>query len=258
VKIVVCVKLQTGAAVDKDDAFLRVGRTLSATLPPFDAHAVEEALRIRERGGVTEIVAVGISPAENMGGLRDALAMGADRAILLSDAAVAGSDILATSRLLAALLEREAADLYLYCPWSGDTDGSLLWLMTAERLGLPAIGQIRKLEIEHGIVRGERQADRGDYVLKTAMPCLVELSENINKARNVTIKGKQLARTRPIKLVTLADLGLDPDKAGEAGAATRIMEMKAIQSTRERIILEGDGDAPGKVVAFLKQRGLIA
>jgi len=205
VKIAVCIKTMTGGAVDQADAFLRVGRTLPSVLPAFDTHAVEEALRIREREG-GEVVLVSVGPREGLGGLRQALGMGADRAILLSDPALAGADVAGISRILAELLRQEAPDLTLFSPWSGDVDGALLVAMTAARLGLPSLGQVRSLEIGAGRAKGVRQAEAGNHALTCALPCLVEVNDSINKPRSVSLKGRQQANAKPIRLMAIADL----------------------------------------------------
>lgn len=257
-KIVVCIKTPSGGAVDAQDAFTRAARTLASVLPPFDCHAVEEALRLREKGIAKEIVVVSVGSTEGLGGVKEALALGADRAVMLAAPELEGSDLLATSRALAALLRHEGADLYLSCPWSGDSDGTLLWAMTAERLGLPMIGQLRSLAIEDGKAKGERQAESGDYSLVAPLPCLVEVSENINKARYVTMKGRQAARAKPVKLVSLADIGLTPESIGSAGSGSRVLAINNAPATRETVLIDGDAQAPAKVLAFLEAKGLLA
>ena len=137
-KIAVCVKQVPDATVHKriDPATKRLDRSGEAALNPTDLNAVEEALRIKEAQG-GEVVLVSLGPAKAVDSLRKALAMGADRAVLVSDEAAAGSDLLGTARALAGALERESADLVLFGQSSGDGDGAVLWSAVAERLQRP-------------------------------------------------------------------------------------------------------------------------
>jgi electron transfer flavoprotein beta subunit len=254
-KIAVCIKTITGGAVDRDDAFLRTARTLPAVLPPYDGHAVEEALRIRERrGGVSEIVLLSIGVREGLGALRQGLAMGADRAVLVSDPLLDGADISGVSRLLAALIEREAPDLTLYCPWSGDIDGSMMFAMAAARLGLPSLGQLRSLMTEDGRASGARQVETGDQQLSAPLPCLVEVNDSINKARNASIKGRQQANAKPVQLLSVSDL-LPGDEF--AAARTSILTVEPAPATRHPVLVEAK-DAPDRLLALLGERRLLA
>src|SRR6187551_3875727 len=128
-KIAVCVKEVPDAAIHKriDPGTRRLDRSGEGSLNQFDTQAVEEALRIKEAQGDGEVVLVSLGPAGAMDSLRKALAMGADRALLVSDEAATGSDLVATSRAIAAALERESPDLVLFGQQSGDSDGAVLW-----------------------------------------------------------------------------------------------------------------------------------
>jgi len=254
-KIAACIKTITGGAVDRDDAFLRTARTLPTVLPPYDTRAVEEALRVRERiGGVSEIVLLSIGAREGLGALRQALAMGADRAVLVSDPLLDGADISGVSRVLAALIKREAPDLTLYCPWSGDIDGSMMFAMAGARLGLPSLGQLRSLVIEGGRASGARQAETGDQQLSAPLPCLVEVNDTINKPRNPSIKARQQANAKPVQLLSVADLVPDGDFAA---ARTSILAVEPAPATRHPVLVEAK-DAPETLLALLGERRLLA
>src|SRR6266508_2982700 len=133
-KIAVCVKQVPEGSKRIDPGTKRLDRSGEAALNPFDVHAVEEALRVKERTGDGEVVVVSMGPQKAMDALRKALAMGADRAVLVSDDAAAGSDLVATSAVLARALERENADLVLFGQQASDSDGAVLWAAVAERL----------------------------------------------------------------------------------------------------------------------------
>ncbi|HSK15131.1 MAG TPA: electron transfer flavoprotein subunit beta, partial [Gaiellaceae bacterium] len=140
-KIVVCVKEvpEASARTRIDPTTLRLDRSGAAGLNSFDAHALEEALRIKERTGDGEVVALMMAPAGAADSLRKALAMGADRAVHVADEALAGSDLVATARALAAATAREEADLVLLGQQGSDSDGAVLWSALAEQLRLPVV-----------------------------------------------------------------------------------------------------------------------
>jgi len=145
-KIAVCVKHVPDATVHKriDPATKRLERSGEAALNPTDLNAVEEALRVKEAQG-GEVVLVSLGPEKAADSLRKALAMGADRAVLVTDEAAAGSDLLGTSRALAAALERESADLVLFGQASSDGDGAVLWAAVADRPRRPPVSQVAPL-----------------------------------------------------------------------------------------------------------------
>src|SRR5208282_3785331 len=157
--------------------------------------------------GKGEVVTVSVAPAEALGAIREALALGAHRGVMLSDPALAGADLRTLTHALAALLAREPADLYLTCSWSGDIDGTLLWVGAAELLKLPALTQSRSLQFANNEVVTARQTEDGDVTLAAPLPCLVEVTETVNKPRYPTIKGKAAAKSKPITVLRLSDLG---------------------------------------------------
>src|SRR5919201_518027 len=156
-KIAVCAKfVPEGAAQARiDPQTKRLDRSGEGTLNPFDVHAVEEALKLKEAGGPegVEVVILSVGPERALEAMRKALAMGADRVVLVSDEAAAGSDLVATSRVLAAVLERESADLVIFGQQASDSDGAVLWAAVADRLQRPLISQVAELTRENGKVR---------------------------------------------------------------------------------------------------------
>src|SRR3954453_14716323 len=158
-KIAVCVK-QVPEAQSKriDPGTKRLDRSGEAALNAFDANAIEEALRVKESSGDGEVVLVSLGPQSALDALRKGLAMGADRAVLVSDEAAAGSDLVATSLALAKALEREGADLILFGQQASDSDGAVLWAAVADRLRVPVVSQAAELSISDGRarVRGPR------------------------------------------------------------------------------------------------------
>jgi electron transfer flavoprotein beta subunit len=251
-KIVVLVKTATGAAADRDEALWHGGGILPGSLSAFDAHGVEEAVRLRERGIAGEIVVIAMaSSSDVLGGVRVALAMGADRAVLLSDPELDGLDLVARSRVLATLMRREAASLYLFCSWPGDIDGTLLWGVTAARLGYPALAQARSLQIEEGSVTIERQIEAGDAVMRASLPCFVDVAEAINKPRHPTMKATLAARSRPLEVLRVVDLGASTRTATLTGARVRVTASRSVT------VLDDASVAPEQILDLLVERGLI-
>ena len=258
-KIAVCVKQVPEAGVSKriDPQTKRLDRSGEAGLNAFDANAVEEALRIKEAAGEGEIVLVSVGPARALEAMRKALAMGADRAILVSDDAAAGSDLVATSYVLAAALEREQPDLVLFGQQASDSDGAVLWAAVAERLRRPLVSQASELTVEGGKVQVKRQTEFGYDRIEAPLPAVVAVSDAINEPRYPSLKGIMGAKSKPQETLSLADVGAEAGRAGEAGSRT---EVYALQPPPPR----GDSRrgsretaaAPEKIVDFLADRKL--
>src|SRR5882724_9679116 len=146
-KIAVCVKAVPDAAAGRrlDPTTKRLDRSGELAISEFDTYAVEEGLKLKEASGEGEVVVVSMGPEKAMDALRKALAMGADRAVLVSDPALEGADLVGTSKALAGALENEGADLVLFGQQSADGDGACLWAAVAERLRQPTISQVSEL-----------------------------------------------------------------------------------------------------------------
>ena len=173
---------------------------------------------------------------------------------MLSDPALAGADLRAIGHALAALLAREPADLYLTCSWSGDIDGTLPWVGAAELLKLPVLTQSRRLQFANNEVVTARQTEGGDVTLAAPLPCLVEVTETINEPRYPTIKGKAAARSKPITILRLSDLGL-PSVVAAVGS--KVVSLSERPQRRRPIVIEDRTRAPQQVVEFLETRKLI-
>ena len=223
VKIAVCVKQVPDATVHKrlDPATNRLDRSGEGALNATDVNAVEEALRLKEATG-GEVVVVSLGPEKAMDSLRKALAMGADRAVLVSDDAAAGSDLVATSHALAKALEREEADLVLFGQQSSDGDGAVLWAAVSDRLRRPMVSQVAELTVDGSAVTGKRQTEFGYDVIAAPLPAVVAVSDAINEPRYPSLKGIMGAKSKPQEVVSLADLGVEPGDVGESGSRTTV------------------------------------
>ncbi len=258
-KIAVCVKQVPEAGVSKriDPASKRLDRSGEAGLNVFDANAIEEALRIRESAGEGEVVLVSMGPERAIEAMRKALAMGADRALLVSDEGAAGSDLVATSYVLARLLEREQPDLVLFGQQSSDSDGAVLWAAVAERLRRPLVSQASELTIDGGKLQVKRQTEFGYDRIEAPLPAVVAVSDAINEPRYPSLKGIMGAKSKPQETLSLADLGVEPDRAGEAGSRTEVYELQPPPPRGDTVRIDGDASAPQKIVDYLAERKLI-
>jgi electron transfer flavoprotein beta subunit len=258
VKVAVCVKhVPEPAARRLDPATKRLDRSGEGALNSFDAHAVEEALRVRDAAGEGEVVVVSMGPAKAADSLRKALAMGADRSVHVSDDALAGSDLVATSAALAKALEREEADLVLFGQQAGDSDGAVLWAAVAERLRAPMISQVAELTAADGSVRGKRQTEFGYDVIEAPLPAVVAVSDAINEPRYPSLKGIMGAKRKPQETLSASDLGLDADAAGESGSKTEVYGLGDPPPRGETRKIEDDGNAAEQVVEFLAEKRLL-
>jgi electron transfer flavoprotein beta subunit len=258
VKIAVCVKqVPEGAARRLDPSTKRIDRSGEGALNPFDAHAVEEALKIRDASGEGEVVVLSMGPQKATDSLRKALAMGADRAVLVSDDALAGSDLVATSAVLAKALQREEADLVLLGQQGSDSDGAVLGAALADRLRLPMFSQAAELTLSEGSIRGKRQTEFGYDVIEAPLPAIVAVSDAINEPRYPSLKGIMGAKKKPQETLALADLGVEAGVAGEEGSKTEVYALGDPPPRGDSRKIEDDGSGAQQIVDFLAEKRLI-
>jgi electron transfer flavoprotein beta subunit len=251
-KIAVCVKqVPEGGSRRIDPSTMRLDRSGEGALNHFDGNAVEEALRLKDATGDGEVVLVSMGPERAADALRKALAMGADRAVLISDEAAAGSDLVATSRVLAAALEREQADLVLFGQQADDSDGAVLWAAVADRLRRPVVSQVAELTLGDGSVTGKRQTEFGYDVIEVPLPAVVAVSDAINEPRYPSLKGIMGAKKKPFETLALDDLGV------EAESRTTVLGLAEPPSKGDARRIEDDGNAAQAIVEFLTEKRLI-
>jgi electron transfer flavoprotein beta subunit len=256
-KIAVCAKYvpDSAAHLRLDPQTKRLDRSGEGALNQFDVNAVEEALRLKESGpDVEEVVIVSLGPERALEAMRKALAMGADRIVLVSDEGAAGSDLVATSRILAAALEREGAELVLFGQQAGDSDGAVLWAAVADRLGRPLISQVAELTRENGKLRGKRQTEFGYDVIEAPLPAVVAVSDAINEPRYPSLKGIMGAKKKPQETLSLGDLGVPAAEAGEAGSRTEVRSLGEPPARGDTVKIDDDGSAAEKILQFLLEK----
>jgi electron transfer flavoprotein beta subunit len=256
-KIAVCVKQVPEGTARIDPSTRRLDRSGEGALNSFDANAVEEALRLKDTGGEGEVVLISMGPAKALDALRKALAMGADRAVLVSDEVAVGADLVATSYALAKALERESADLILFGQQAGDSDGAVLWAAVADRLRLPVISQAAEVTHADGKLTVKRQTEFGYDVIEAPLPAVVAVSDAINEPRYPSLKGIMGAKSKPQETVSLADLGVESDRAGEQGSRTEVYALNEPPARGDSRKIEDDGDAAQTVLDFLAEKRLV-
>jgi electron transfer flavoprotein beta subunit len=258
VKIAVCVKHvpedPTHASIDP--ATKRLDRSGEGAINPFDTHAVEEALRIKDaQGGEVVVVTMGAQNAQDS--VRKALAMGADSALLITDEGAGGSDLVATTNVLAAALEPEAPDLVLFGQQASDADGAVLWAAVADRLRRPVISQVAELTVADGKVRGKRQTEFGYETIEAPLPAVVAVSDAINEPRYPSLKGIMGARSKPQRTLSLSELGLEAGAVGEAGSKTVVHGLNDPPPRGDTVKIEDDGSAAEKIVEYLAEKKVL-
>jgi electron transfer flavoprotein beta subunit len=251
-KIAVCVKQVPEGSRRIDPETKRLDRSGEGALNPFDANAVEEALRLKGESGEGEVVLVSMGPAKAQDALRKALAMGADRAVLVSDDAAAGADLVATSSALAKALEREGADLILFGQQANDSDGAVLWAAVADRLRLPVVSQAAEITHVDGKLTVKRQTEFGYDVIEAPTPAVIAVSDAINEPRYPSLKGIMGAKSKPQETLSLAELGVDG-----AESRTEVYALNDPPARGDSQKIEDDGNAAQAIVEFLAGKRLV-
>jgi electron transfer flavoprotein beta subunit len=258
------VKEVPDAAVEKriDTSTGRMDRSGEKNLNPYDTHAIEAAMQIREGGAVPveEIVAVTMGPDSAVRALHKAVSLGADRSVHLSDPAVAGSDVAATGYALAQTLRRESPDLVLLGQQSDDGECYTIGAVVAEHLGMPSLTQVIKMDIaEMEGLRCERQAEYGYDTVQIKLPAVISVGDAINEPRYPSLKAIMGAKKKPLDAVTVGDVGIDAGKVGGENSAAQWVSAKAppAKSAGEIIEDEDTGETVEKIVAWLDERKLI-
>jgi electron transfer flavoprotein beta subunit len=250
--IVVCVKQVPDTTAEmKLDADLRLDRkSVESILNPQDEYAVEEALRIKEKLGAT-VTALCIGPESAKETLRKAIAMGAEKAVLVTDPALAGSDIVATARVLAAAIRKLPHDLVLCGAESADARDGVVASALAEFLGLPQHTLTNKLEVSADQLVAHRTSEKGHHVVVSALPTVVGVTKVINEPRYPSLKGIMASKRVSIDVWSLADVGIEAGTVGAPGALTKVMSATRPAGRGVATIIKDDPDPAARIVEAL-------
>jgi electron transfer flavoprotein beta subunit len=263
VKICVLVKEVPDAAVQKriDPSTGRMDRSGEKNLNPYDTHAIEAAMQLKEGGAVEveEIVAVTMGPESAVRALHKAVSLGADRSVHLSDEALAGSDVSATGYALAKALQKESPDLVLLGQQSDDGECYTIGAVVADHLQMPSLTQVIKMDVADGGLRCERQAEYGYDTVQVETPAVISVGDAINEPRYPSLKAIMGAKKKQLDKVTTGDVGIEADRVGEAGSKVECGDFKAPPQKAAGEIIEDEdtNETVEKIVAWLDERKLI-
>lgn len=254
--IVVCIKQVPGTTDIKIDpqtnTLVREG--VQSIINPFDTYALEEGVRLRERFG-GRVITISMGPPQADAALREAISLGADEAILLSDRAFAGSDTWATSYVLSKAIARIADyDVVVCGRQTLDGDTGQVGPGLSEMLGIPFVAYVSKVEdIGDGRMKVQRMVEEGYETIEMGLPAVITVVKEINVPRVPSLRGTMKSRTAEIPVWTAADVGAEEEKAGLAGSPTRVVKVFFPKRERRSEMLEGSTEEQvDKLVGLLE------
>jgi electron transfer flavoprotein beta subunit len=260
VNILVCMKQvpDTTAKKQLGDDFRLNRASLDTVMNPFDEYALEEAIRLKEaQGGEVTMLTMGLPSAEET--MRKALAMGADKGILISDPALGGTDTWGTATVLAAAARSRQFDLILCGQESADARTGLLPAALAEALHVPLLSYAQKLDIDAGHVTIQREITGGYQVVTADFPAVVMVVKAINEPRYPSLKGIMAAKRKEITILGILDLGVPADNVGLAGSKTEVISSTPRpEKTAGQVVSEPDDVAARLIADFLAESKVIA
>jgi electron transfer flavoprotein beta subunit len=208
---------------------------------PYDEYAVEEALRIKEKFG-GEVSIIGVGPKRVTEAIRTALAMGADKGILVDDPVLTGTDSLGTARVLAAVIKDLEYDMILCGKQGVDDDYAVVGSNLAELLGIPQVSVVVKLEVSEdgSMVKAHKEVEGGTFVVEAALPALITAQKGLNEPRYASLPGIMKAKKKPLDVKTIADLGMDASEVGESGAKIKVIQIIPPEERAAGKIVEGE------------------
>src|SRR5881275_3629286 len=245
-----------------DPDTMRLDRSGETNLNPFDTHAIEAAMQIKEGGqmDVDEVVAVTMGPSSAVRALHKAVSLGADRSVHLTDESLAGSDVAATGYALAKVLETESPDLVLLGQQSDDGECYTIGAIVADHLQMPSLTQVIKMDVSDGGLRCERQAEYGYDTVQVEMPAVISVGDAINEPRYPSLKAIMGAKKKPLDTKAIGDVGIEGDRVGESGSRTAVLELKPPPEKQAGEIIEDEDtdETVQKIVSWLDERKLLA
>jgi electron transfer flavoprotein beta subunit len=256
--VIVCVKQIPDPALPGvlDPSSNTLKRDGKLILDESDSYGVEMALQLVTAAGGGEVSLVSMAPNDDFSGLRTALAMGAARALLVSDPSLQGSDALTTAKVLAAAVQRlGGADLIIGATESSDGYTGTVPEQMAELLGLPSVTFAKRVTIDGNTVKVDRQTEAGFDEVVCPLPALISVTAGVVEPRYPSFKGIMAAKTKPQEVVRAADLGIT--SVGWAGAGQTIVDVTQAEARKAGEVFEDDGETFARVVSYLENLKLI-
>ena len=261
--IVVCVKYVPDAQSertfrDSDKTVDREG--VDGLLSELDEYAVEEALKIVEAAGEGEVTVLTVGPDAAADAIKKALQMGAHAGVHVNDAAIHGSDAVATSLVLAEAVKKATGgtpDLVITGMSSTDGVMGVVPAMLAERLGLPQVTYASELTLGDGTVTIRRDGDTASETIEARLPALVSVTDQINEPRYPSFKGIMAAKKKPVQSWGIADLGIDAGEVGLGAAWTTVEAVTARPPREAGQVVKDEGDGGAKLAEFLVSRKFV-
>jgi electron transfer flavoprotein beta subunit len=247
--VAVCVKqIPDPATPGKlDPAANTLVREGKLILDDSDAYGVEMALQLVDKAGGGEVTLVSMAPNGEVSGLRTALAMGAAKAILVSDDALKGADALTTAKVLAAALKRAEPQLILAATESTDGYTGTTPVQVAELLGLPSVTFAKHIEVDGDKVKVDRQTEAGYDEVECPLPCLVTVTAGVVEPRYPSFKGIMAAKGKPVEELKVGDLGV------EVAVGQQVVDVAAAEERQAGEVVVDEGDAHERIVSFLEE-----
>jgi electron transfer flavoprotein beta subunit len=258
-KVVVCVKQipdpADPGALDPETRTLK--RDVKLILDESDSYGVEMALQLVDTAGGGEVTLVSMAPNGERSGLSTALAMGAESAVLVSDPALVGSDALTTAKILGAAISGQGADLIIAGSESSDGYTGTVPEQIAAVLDLPSVTAAKAIEVDGSTVKVQRQTDAGYDEVECPMPAVISVTAGVVEPRYPSFKGIMAAKSKPFEEKSIADLGMDAGQVGWAGSNQEIVDVTEAPQREAGEVIEDDGEAHLKIVAFLENLKVI-
>ncbi|MGW0630582.1 electron transfer flavoprotein subunit beta/FixA family protein [Streptomyces sp. NPDC002758] len=258
-RIVVTVKYVPDATGDRhfaDD--LTVDRDdVDGLLSELDEYAVEQALQIAENADGAEVTVLTVGPEDATDALRKALSMGADKAVHVEDDGLQGTDIVGTSLVLAKAIGKAGFDLVISGMASTDGTAGVVPALLAERLGVPQVTLLSEVSVEGGVVTGRRDGDAATEQLQAQLPAVVSVTDRSGEARYPSFKGIMAAKKKPVESWDLADLEIEAEEVGLAGAWTRVDSAAERPARTAGTIVKDEGEGGKQLAEFLASQKFI-
>ncbi|MEU2509648.1 electron transfer flavoprotein subunit beta/FixA family protein [Streptomyces sp. NPDC007863] len=258
-RIVVCVKYVPDATGDRkfaDD--LTVDREdVDGLLSELDEYAVEQALQIAEEADDAEVTVLTVGPEDARDALRKALSMGADKAVHVDDESIHGSDVMATSLVLAKAIEKTGYDLVIAGMASTDGTMGVLPAILAERLGVPQVTLLSEVKVEDGKVTGRRDGDTASEQLEASLPAVVSVTDQSGEARYPSFKGIMAAKKKPVEELELDDLDIDEGEVGLEGSWTAVDSADERPARTAGTIVKDEGEGGKQLAEYLASQKFI-